>query len=742
MSRLNKAVKRILAAVLTAGLTCGGVYGGMIAYRTTNRMPVNVYSVSEIAGNTYYYVDEEQSYGSVQADRIQSCFLSSTQNVKEVMVTSGQQVKKGDPLYTFDTTLSEIQLARAENEFAQQELNLKYSKEDLDRINRLIPSAEGSAEEETAPEEPDSTPEEPEEEVYDPEQTGVRIDVEEDEDDETGGDGSFAMPYRYLWAYEDIIADDYLKGMIRGERRLSASEEETPGYYTDEQGDTEIFEPDEEEEIIPEITAFVLKNPFVTNLWADEVIREDDGEDVILYDDDEGDVYFEEDLFYEETPSEDYPSEDVPYAEENDPYFTDEDVYEEDVPYEEGNDAENPDPVQEETERTDEETMIQPSEETQEETADSIVTLEEETDSTITESTPEVIDPGDDTDVFVILEVHKFNNRNAPVEMKYGLHIFRVSNRISVQFYNPDAVEQNSEEDDQYDYNDSEEYGDPGDYGGYDDYADEADDSADDSGVKPAFVRSTIDMNAAYTAKEISELRTEKEKEIRDLTIAVRKSEITLREMRAELGDGTVRSKLDGVVKTVRDPEDAIQTGSALVQVSGGGGYFISVSVAELDLDKISDGQTATVSSFDTGSQMTGTVESISEFPSSSMDFWSSGNPNSSYYPCRIYLGDEVELREDDFVGVTWGNKDASSGKGFFIDTMFVRSESSGHYVFMRDEQGKLRKQTIQVGIVSTDATQVRGGITKKDYIAFPYGADCVEGAKTEEATYEQLYVY
>ena len=210
MSRLNKAVKRILAAVLTAGLTCGGVYGGMIAYRTTNRMPVNVYSVSEIAGNTYYYVDEEQSYGSVQADRIQSCFLSSTQNVKEVMVTSGQQVKKGDPLYTFDTTLSEIQLARAENEFAQQELNLKYSKEDLDRINRLIPSAEGSAEEETAPEEPDSTPEEPEEEVYDPEQTGVRIDVEEDEDDETGGDGSFAMPYRYLWAYEDIIADDYL----------------------------------------------------------------------------------------------------------------------------------------------------------------------------------------------------------------------------------------------------------------------------------------------------------------------------------------------------------------------------------------------------------------------------------------------------------------------------------------------------------------------------------------------------
>ena len=36
--------------------------------------------------------------------------------------------------------------------------------------------------------------------------------------------------------------------------------------------------------------------------------------------------------------------------------------------------------------------------------------------------------------------------------------------------------------------------------------------------------------------------------------------------------------------------------------------------------------------------------------------------------------------------------------------------------------------------------TQIRGGLTQEDYVAFPYGRDVVSGAKTEESTVAVQY--
>ena len=47
----------------------------------------------------------------------------------------------------------------------------------------------------------------------------------------------------------------------------------------------------------------------------------------------------------------------------------------------------------------------------------------------------------------------------------------------------------------------------------------------------------------------------------------------------------------------------------------------------------------------------------------------------------------------------------------------------------------------VQTGKVVWDSyTQIRGGLTQEDYVAFPYGRDVVSGAKTEEATVDALY--
>ena len=42
-------LKKIIVGILITALICGGAYGAMIYYRGSNKIPVNVYSVSEIA---------------------------------------------------------------------------------------------------------------------------------------------------------------------------------------------------------------------------------------------------------------------------------------------------------------------------------------------------------------------------------------------------------------------------------------------------------------------------------------------------------------------------------------------------------------------------------------------------------------------------------------------------------------------------------------------------------------------
>ena len=107
---MNKTLKRILVGILAASLTCGGVYGGLVAYRTMNTSPVKVISVSdlyeEVMSDPYLFESTNYTSGTVRADRIQSAFLSNTLTVKSVEVSVGDIVKKGDVLFTYDTTLT------------------------------------------------------------------------------------------------------------------------------------------------------------------------------------------------------------------------------------------------------------------------------------------------------------------------------------------------------------------------------------------------------------------------------------------------------------------------------------------------------------------------------------------------------------------------------------------------------------------------------------------------------------
>ena len=84
---------------------------------------------------------------------------------------------------------------------------------------------------------------------------------------------------------------------------------------------------------------------------------------------------------------------------------------------------------------------------------------------------------------------------------------------------------------------------------------------------------------------------------------------------------------------------------------------------------------------------------------------------------------------------------EADSADSLYLESFFLRSENGKSYVMVRGENDKLEKRWVQTGRdLWGSYTQIRGGLTLEDYVAFPYGRDVVEGAHTQEATADQLY--
>lgn len=153
---MKKTVKRIIC-ILLAVLLIAGAAGGYVWYLKQNQEPVYVYSfVDGIPGMADYQDYSGESSGMVTTDRVQNVFLSGTQSITEMLVTEGQQVQKGDVLFTYDTTLSDIALMQKDLAVQQAKLDLETAQKELRVINSYVPIRyyEVEVPEPTEPEEP------------------------------------------------------------------------------------------------------------------------------------------------------------------------------------------------------------------------------------------------------------------------------------------------------------------------------------------------------------------------------------------------------------------------------------------------------------------------------------------------------------------------------------------------------------------------------------------------------------
>lgn len=125
----------ILASVLL-GLLIVGLAGVFFIRR--NSTAVKVFNFNEI-GMTEYWGDSKESYGPVSTDKVQTVYLSQTQEVTEILVAQGDTVQKGDLLLRFDTTLSDLALERKRLDVEKVRLQLASAESELVRIKNLKP---------------------------------------------------------------------------------------------------------------------------------------------------------------------------------------------------------------------------------------------------------------------------------------------------------------------------------------------------------------------------------------------------------------------------------------------------------------------------------------------------------------------------------------------------------------------------------------------------------------------------
>ena len=252
-------------------------------------------------------------------------------------------------------------------------------------------------------------------------------------------------------------------------------------------------------------------------------------------------------------------------------------------------------------------------------------------------------------------------------------------------------------------------------------------------------------LDASMTQLDLNKAILEKAQAVKEQEVNLKVAKLKLDKKLAELGDGNVYAEFDGTVKAVRDPDAAYNNSEAVVELSGGGGYYVTGTLSEMDLGSVQVGDSVSISSWMTGAACEGTIVSIDDYPTSNGNNWGDGNSNVSYYPFKVFVTEDANLQPNDYVDIQY-QKDTSaeeSGSSLYLQSMFIRTDNGKSYVMARGEDGRLEQRWVQTGRdLWGSYTQIRGGLTIDDYVAFPYGRDVVEGAHTQEATTDQLYNY
>ena len=248
-----------------------------------------------------------------------------------------------------------------------------------------------------------------------------------------------------------------------------------------------------------------------------------------------------------------------------------------------------------------------------------------------------------------------------------------------------------------------------------------------------------VDMGSGYTSAQIAEMRAQQEKTIRDLQFQVKMAESNYQIKCKEVESAEVVATIDGTVVSLLTEEEAKQENQPILKLSGGGGFYVSGFVSELQKQTLLPGQTVTVNDWNTGMTYEGQIQSVGDFPTDEGYWNGNGNPNASYYPFTVFVGEEADLQEGSYVSVVYSAGDAQ--QGIYLENPFLLTQQGKSFVYVADGNGLLEKRPVTTGkSLWGSYTQILEGISAEDLIAFPYGKNLKPGAPTQLSDLSELY--
>lgn len=740
--------KRILSVVLALLILAGCAVGGVTLWNNRSKKQIKVYSIGDFS-MTDYWGDSNTTDGMVDVDGLQTIYLSDTQTVNEVLVAQGDTVKKGDPLLTYDTTLTEIDLQKKEVEVKQLELDLTQAQKELSTINTYKPGVyiPGSVTTIVIPGIPA-----PEEEPF----------VEDGTVPLLSGDGSYANPFVYQWKDEYTYNDAFLYQCMRGLDDAYVTFL-APGSMPEEQHSEDG-------------TGWHYDGENHWKICADCGKEMDKAAHTLTWVIDKEATATENGLKHQECSVCGYKGEPVEIEKTDHTHSADSTGWHSDsgshwqicsVCGEKINSA-----AHDYRWVTDKEAgETEPGARHQECSVCGAKGETEEIPATGHTHKPDGTWHSD-------ADGHWQACTGCDEKLEAAPHSFDwVTDKEATET----EAGQRHEECSVCGYQGkTEEIPATGGSAGEPEQTSSAT-TADtqlqaswtmqfqktDAGYTcqllslqvgtmqrevgkrlPALPEKepaedipgqTITDGIKYTKDEIASMKAEAEQKVKETDLNLRKAKLEYEKAEAELNNGAIYSELDGKVSSVITEDEARDSGEPMVKVTAGGGFCIQGTVSELLRDTVQPGQTVTLRSWESGTECQGTVESVSDYPADNSGWWN-GNSNVSAYPFTVFVDESAGLRQGEYVEISYGDTQ-QSGSGFYLESMFIRSENGKSYVYTVNADGKLEKRFISTGkSVWGSYTEVKSGLTLEDYVAFPYGDGLRDGAETVVSTQQEFY--
>lgn len=209
-----------------------------------------------------------------------------------------------------------------------------------------------------------------------------------------------------------------------------------------------------------------------------------------------------------------------------------------------------------------------------------------------------------------------------------------------------------------------------------------------------------------------------------------KKSEID--KLQESLSNADVISEVEGIVKEVNNGSRTDPSGqtTAFISILSSGEYRIKGTVSELNFSSISEGQAVTVHSrLDPNQVWKGTVESIDQEAATdqnnsfgyyygSMD---SGEKSSKYnFYVLLENLDGLILGQHVYIEPDLGED--TKKEGLWLPAMYIAHDDDGSFVWAKNDKDKLEKRVVLLGDYDSgnDLYEIKSGVTKADYIAYP----------------------